>query len=85
MTYQKGLNYSIYNRERVWNICALNLLGIGEGILQDQMGLGKTIQTIGFLAHLQGKWMHGPYLVLAPLSTLLDWLNSKQCFQKMFE
>ncbi|XP_026397682.1 probable chromatin-remodeling complex ATPase chain [Papaver somniferum] len=49
-------------------------LGIGEGILQDQMGLGKTIQTIGFLSHLQGKRIHGTYLVLAPLSTLLNWL-----------
>ncbi|CAD6226974.1 unnamed protein product [Miscanthus lutarioriparius] len=30
-----------------------------NGILADQMGLGKTIQTIGFLAHLKGKGMHG--------------------------
>lgn len=53
-----------------------------NGILADQMGLGKTIQTIGFLAHLKGKGLDGPYLVIAPLSTLSNWLNeiSRYCF-----
>ncbi|PIA55710.1 hypothetical protein AQUCO_00700192v1 [Aquilegia coerulea] len=46
-----------------------------NGILADQMGLGKTIQTIGFLAHLKGNGLHGPYLVIAPLSTLSNWVN----------
>ncbi|TVU45339.1 hypothetical protein EJB05_04824 [Eragrostis curvula] len=46
-----------------------------NGILADQMGLGKTIQTIGFLAHLKGKNMHGPYMIIAPLSTLSNWVN----------
>ncbi|OAY57380.1 ATP-dependent DNA helicase DDM1 isoform X1 [Manihot esculenta] len=46
-----------------------------NGILADQMGLGKTIQTIGFLAHLKGNGLHGPYLVVAPLSTLSNWVN----------
>ncbi|XP_019183028.1 PREDICTED: ATP-dependent DNA helicase DDM1 isoform X2 [Ipomoea nil] len=46
-----------------------------NGILADQMGLGKTIQTIAFLAHLKGNGLHGPYLVIAPLSTLSNWLN----------
>ncbi|KAI3722793.1 hypothetical protein L2E82_33882 [Cichorium intybus] len=46
-----------------------------NGILADQMGLGKTIQTIGFLAHLKGNGLDGPYLVIAPLSTLSNWAN----------
>jgi ATP-dependent DNA helicase len=46
-----------------------------NGILADQMGLGKTIQTIGFLAHLKGNGLDGPYLVIAPLSTLSNWVN----------
>ncbi|VVB18281.1 unnamed protein product [Arabis nemorensis] len=46
-----------------------------NGILADQMGLGKTIQTIGFLSHLKEKGVHGPYLVIAPLSTLSNWMN----------
>lgn len=46
-----------------------------NGILADQMGLGKTIQTIGFLAHLKGNGLDGPYLIIAPLSTLSNWVN----------
>ncbi|XP_074275283.1 ATP-dependent DNA helicase DDM1-like [Silene latifolia] len=46
-----------------------------NGILADQMGLGKTIQTIGFLAHLKGNGLDGPYMVIAPLSTLSNWVN----------
>lgn len=46
-----------------------------NGILADQMGLGKTIQTIAFLAHLKGNGLDGPYLVIAPLSTLSNWVN----------
>ncbi|KAE8774300.1 Lymphoid-specific helicase [Hordeum vulgare] len=51
-----------------------------NGILADQMGLGKTIQTIGFLAHLKGNGMVGPYMVIAPLSTLSNWLNELSRF-----
>ncbi|KAK4262183.1 hypothetical protein QN277_027768 [Acacia crassicarpa] len=46
-----------------------------NGILADQMGLGKTIQTIGFLAHLKGNGLDGPYLIIAPLSTLSNWMS----------
>lgn len=46
-----------------------------NGILADQMGLGKTIQTIGFLSHLKGNGLDGPYLIIAPLSTLSNWVN----------
>lgn len=57
-----------------------------NGILADQMGLGKTIQTIGFLAHLKGKGMHGPYMIIAPLSTLSNWVNeiSRSPFKVFF-
>ena len=45
-----------------------------NGILADEMGLGKTIQVISFLAHLsldKNNW--GPFLVIAPNSTLYNW------------
>ncbi|KAI5082173.1 hypothetical protein GOP47_0001916 [Adiantum capillus-veneris] len=51
-----------------------------NGILADQMGLGKTVQTIGLLAHLKGKGLHGPFLVCAPLSTLSNWVNEIKRF-----
>ncbi|XP_070179265.1 chromatin-remodeling ATPase INO80-like [Littorina saxatilis] len=59
----KGMNWlaNLYNQ------------GI-NGILADEMGLGKTVQSIAFLANLcetQGIW--GPFLVIAPASTLHNW------------
>ena len=46
-----------------------------NGILADQMGLGKTIQTIAFLCHMRSKGVTGPFLVLGPLSTLPNWVS----------
>lgn len=35
------------------------------------MGLGKTVQTVSFLAYLyEKKGVRNPHLILAPLSTL---------------
>ena len=51
-----------------------------NGILADQMGLGKTVQTIGFLSHLRNKGVLGPYLILGPLSTLPNWVNEFKKF-----
>lgn len=51
-----------------------------NGILADQMGLGKTIQIISFLAHLKGNELRGPYLIIAPLSTLSNWLSEIERF-----
>ncbi|CAG7832256.1 unnamed protein product [Allacma fusca] len=43
-------------------------------ILGDEMGLGKTIQTIVFLNSLYREGhCRGPFLISAPLSTLLNW------------
>lgn len=42
-------------------------------ILADEMGLGKTIQSITFLYEIYLKGIHGPYLVIAPLSTIPNW------------
>ncbi|KAI0234140.1 putative DNA helicase ino80 [Massospora cicadina] len=45
-----------------------------NGILADEMGLGKTVQSISLLAHLaecHNIW--GPFLVIAPASTLHNW------------
>lgn len=43
-------------------------------ILADEMGLGKTIQAMAFLNHLiANERQPGPYLVIAPLTTLSHW------------
>lgn len=42
-------------------------------ILADEMGLGKTIQSIAFLQEVYNVGIHGPFLVIAPLSTITNW------------
>merc|ERR550519_1521320 len=37
------------------------------------MGLGKTIQTIAFLAHLKERGDGGPHLIIVPSSTMENW------------
>lgn len=39
------------------------------------MGLGKTIQVIGLIAHLLTQGVSGPFLVVAPLATLPNWVR----------
>jgi len=49
-----------------------------SGILADEMGLGKTIQVIGLVAHLLTQHVTGPFLVVAPLATLPNWVREFQ-------
>ena len=43
-------------------------------VLADEMGLGKTIQAIALLNHLIIiNKIRGPFLIIAPLSTLDHW------------
>ncbi|KAF9127775.1 hypothetical protein BGW39_005635 [Mortierella sp. 14UC] len=51
-----------------------------NGILADEMGLGKTLQTISFLAYLRERGVWGPFLVVAPLSTLANWVMEFERF-----
>lgn len=51
-----------------------------SGILADEMGLGKTIQTIALICHLIEKRQTGPYLIIAPLSTIPNWLAEFEKF-----
>ncbi|CAM9280539.1 unnamed protein product [Chrysoparadoxa australica] len=50
-------------------------------ILGDQMGLGKTLQSISFLAYLRDELkVAGPHLIVAPLSVLSNWLSEIERF-----
>ncbi|KAK9477951.1 P-loop containing nucleoside triphosphate hydrolase protein [Lipomyces japonicus] len=44
------------------------------------MGLGKTLQTIAFLAFLREKGTYGPFLIVAPVSTLSNWVSEVNRF-----
>jgi chromatin-remodeling ATPase INO80 len=59
----KGLNWLVNLYEQGIN-----------GILADEMGLGKTIQSISVMAYLaEHHNIWGPFLVIAPASTLHNW------------
>ncbi|XP_075872804.1 lymphoid-specific helicase isoform X2 [Nelusetta ayraudi] len=51
-----------------------------NGILADEMGLGKTIQCIAHMAMMIEKKVMGPFLVVAPLSTLPNWISEFKRF-----
>lgn len=46
-----------------------------NGILADEMGLGKTVQTLGFIARCLERNVRGPFIIVAPLSTLSNWMQ----------
>lgn len=75
---------------KAYQLKGLNwLVGLWEnginGILADEMGLGKTVQTIVSLAHLaEEKGIWGPFLVVAPTSTLHNWEQEFRKFTPEF-
>ena len=49
--------------------------------LADEMGLGKTLQTISLFCQVSEVNKNaGPFLVIAPLSTLLNWKREVERF-----
>ena len=48
------------------------------------MGLGKTIQTLSFLAALKHEGVPGPHLVVTPLAVLQNWANGTFLTSKSF-
>jgi ATP-dependent DNA helicase len=70
----KGCFLKDYQLEGVRWLASLYENGV-SGILADEMGLGKTIQVIGLVAHLLTQDVTGPFLVVAPLATLPNWVR----------
>ncbi len=46
-----------------------------SGILADEMGLGKTLQAISLIAFFKENNISGPFLIVAPLSTVRNWVE----------
>lgn len=44
------------------------------------MGLGKTVQVIALICHLIEMRISGPYLIVAPLSTIPNWVSEFKRF-----
>jgi ATP-dependent DNA helicase len=70
----KGCVLKDYQLEGVRWLASLYENGV-SGILADEMGLGKTIQVIGLVAHLMTVNVLGPFMVVAPLATLPNWVR----------
>lgn len=68
-----------YQKEGLDWLKVLNTEGL-NGILADEMGLGKTIQVIALICHLIEINQPGPYLIVAPLSTLPNWVMEFERF-----
>lgn len=47
------------------------------------MGLGKTIQSIAFLSEIFVRGIHGPFLIIAPLSTITNWEREFRTWTEM--
>eukprot|EP00559_Dactyliosolen_fragilissimus_P007770 CAMPEP_0184861966 /NCGR_PEP_ID=MMETSP0580-20130426/6527_1 /TAXON_ID=1118495 /ORGANISM="Dactyliosolen fragilissimus" /LENGTH=2276 /DNA_ID=CAMNT_0027359649 /DNA_START=192 /DNA_END=7022 /DNA_ORIENTATION=- len=56
-----------------------NYINKRSSVLADEMGLGKTIQTAAFVNALVTKLhLRGPFLIIAPLSTIPHWQREFQ-------
>ncbi|XP_066536668.1 chromodomain-helicase-DNA-binding protein 8 [Hoplias malabaricus] len=70
--YQSGNTLREYQLEGV-NWLLFNWYNRQNCILADEMGLGKTIQSIALLSEVFRAGVQGPFLIIAPLSTITNW------------
>uniref|UniRef100_A0A8D0AAB1 Chromodomain helicase DNA binding protein 9 n=1 Tax=Sander lucioperca TaxID=283035 RepID=A0A8D0AAB1_SANLU len=70
--YRNGNSLRDYQLEGV-NWLLFNWYNRRNCILADEMGLGKTIQSITFLEEIYRVGIKGPFLIIAPLSTIANW------------
>ncbi|TDZ54234.1 Lymphoid-specific helicase [Colletotrichum trifolii] len=64
-------DYQLEGLTWMYEVCIQGM----SGILADEMGLGKTVQTISLIARLREEEYMGPHLIVAPLSTLSNWMD----------
>ncbi|XP_030629653.1 chromodomain-helicase-DNA-binding protein 8 [Chanos chanos] len=70
--YKSGNTLREYQLEGV-NWLLFNWYNRQNCILADEMGLGKTIQSIALLSEVFAAGVQGPFLIIAPLSTITNW------------
>ncbi|XP_036007904.1 chromodomain-helicase-DNA-binding protein 6 [Fundulus heteroclitus] len=70
--YRNGNQLREYQLEGM-NWLMFNWYNRKNCILADEMGLGKTIQSITFLYEIFNLGIRGPFLIIAPLSTITNW------------
>uniref|UniRef100_A0A671LEZ5 Chromodomain-helicase-DNA-binding protein 8 n=1 Tax=Sinocyclocheilus anshuiensis TaxID=1608454 RepID=A0A671LEZ5_9TELE len=70
--YKNGNQLREYQLEGV-NWLLFNWYNRQNCILADEMGLGKTIQSLALLSEVFAAGVQGPFLIIAPLSTITNW------------
>ncbi|XP_075316313.1 uncharacterized protein chd6 isoform X3 [Odontesthes bonariensis] len=75
---ERSRDYRNGNQLREYQLEGMNWLRFNwynrkNCILADEMGLGKTIQSITFLYEIFSMGIRGPFLIIAPLSTITNW------------
>uniref|UniRef100_A0A8C1JWJ2 Chromodomain helicase DNA binding protein 6 n=1 Tax=Cyprinus carpio TaxID=7962 RepID=A0A8C1JWJ2_CYPCA len=85
---EKSREYRNANQLREYQLEGMNWLLFNwynrkNCILADEMGLGKTIQSITFLYEIFLMSLRGPFLIIAPLSTITNWEREFRTWTEM--
>ncbi|KTF72697.1 hypothetical protein cypCar_00035817 [Cyprinus carpio] len=85
---EKSKEYRNANQLREYQLEGMNWLLFNwynrkNCILADEMGLGKTIQSITFLYEIFLMGLRGPFLIIAPLSTITNWEREFRTWTEM--
>ncbi|XP_026121746.1 chromodomain-helicase-DNA-binding protein 6 isoform X2 [Carassius auratus] len=85
---EKSRDYRNGNQLREYQLEGMNWLLFNwynrkNCILADEMGLGKTIQSITFLYEMFLMGLRGPFLIIAPLSTITNWEREFRTWTEM--
>ncbi|KAJ4431427.1 hypothetical protein ANN_20024, partial [Periplaneta americana] len=85
---EESPNYKNGNKLRAYQLEGLNWLLFSwyngrNCILADEMGLGKTIQSLTFIHAVYEYGIRGPFLVIAPLSTIPNWQREFEAWTDM--
>ncbi|XP_067442389.1 chromodomain-helicase-DNA-binding protein 6 isoform X1 [Thunnus thynnus] len=80
--YRNGNQLREYQLEGM-NWLLFNWYNRKNCILADEMGLGKTIQSITFLYEIFSMGIRGPFLIIAPLSTITNWEREFRTWTRM--
>ena len=80
--------YKNNNKLREYQLEGVNWLNFSwfnhrNCLLADEMGLGKTIQSLAWIHSIYTYGIRGPFLVIAPLSTIPNWQREFELWTDM--